>query len=83
MNLEEYNVFKDIVIFVDPFFGNITIDDGLNTINECIKSQEKFEDVVYDILQNTDYEEEDIASLFSLSMLKVIKFYIDMIQSNL
>lgn len=82
MNVE-YNDIKDLIIWIDPLFGEISLDFILTGLQESLKEQKKFEDIIYNILKNLNYDEKDLASLFNLSQTNIFEFYLKMIKDEL
>lgn len=79
----EYNDIKDLIIWNDPIFGKINLDFIINGLQESLKDQFKFEEVIYQILKNLNYDDETISSLFSLSKTETIDMYLKMIKDEL
>ena len=79
----EYNDIKDLIIWNDPIIGEISLDFIINALKNCIKSQSKFEDIIYNILKNNNYDDETLASLFNLSEVNTINMYLKMITDEL
>lgn len=74
---------KSIIINSSLVPENKTLEDVLNDIAVMLDKQNKFEDIVYDILNNSDLDKADITSLFMLSQTNKIKFYLNLIQDNI
>lgn len=79
----EYNDIKDLIIWNDPIIGEINLDFIISSLKESVKKQKDFEDVIYNILKNTNYDNENLASLFNLSQTDLFEFYLKMIKDEL
>lgn len=82
MNVE-YNDIKDLIIWIDSLFGEISLDCILSGLQELVKKQKEFEDVIYTILKNLNYDEKDLSSLFNLSQTNLFEMYLKMIKDEL
>ena len=81
--MTEYIDIKDLIIWNDPVMGEINLDYILSGLQESLKKQKEFEDIVYNILKNIGYCDKDIASLFSLSQTDIFDMYLKMIKDEL
>lgn len=80
----EYNDFKDLPIYYDETFNEyFTLNDLINYLEINLKQQEKFENVVYNLLKNQNINNKTIASLFSLSSSNSLSYIIKMIKNEL
>lgn len=79
----EYNDIKDLIIWDDPILGEISLDFIITGLQELLNEQTKFEDIVYNLLENSDYDNETISSLFTLSKIDSIKTYLKIIKDEL
>lgn len=78
----EYIDIKDKIIYED-WLVSLTIDDCITKLQEAIEEQNKFENIVYDILKNLKYDDETISSLFSKSQTEYIRMIIKLIKDEL
>ena len=83
MMMIEYNDIKDLLIWNDPVLGEISLDFILLQLQNAIKNQKEFEDIIYNILKNSNYNNKDLASLFNLSQTDLFEFYLKMIKNEL
>lgn len=81
--ITEYNEIKDLNIWNDPLLGTINLDFILNSLQECIKKQIEFENIMNIILKNLNYNTEDLNSLFNLSQTNLLDMYLKMIKDEL
>lgn len=79
----EYNDIKDLIVWNDPVFGNLSLDSIVTGLQESIKKQIKFEDTVYHILKNLNIDDKTISSLFNLSQTNVIDMLLRIIKDEL
>ena len=80
----EYNDIKDLPIFQDLLANEyLTLGDFINNIETCIKGQKKFENIIYDILEKQHFDNEVLASLFTLSRTNQLEFNIKAIKDEL
>lgn len=79
----EYNDIKDLIIWDDPILGEISLDFIITGLQELLNEQTKFEDIVYNLLENSNYDNETISSLFTLSKIDSIKTYLKIIKDEL
>ena len=79
----EYNDIKDLIVWNDPIFGNLSFDFIITGLQESIKKQIKFEDTVYHILKKLNIDDKTISSLFNLSQTNVIDMLLKMIKDEL
>ena len=81
--MTEYNDIKDLIIWNDPILGEISLDFIITGLQELLNEQTKFEDIVYHLLENANYDNETISSLFTLSKIDLINTYLKMIKDEL
>lgn len=81
--ITEYNEIKDLNIWNDPLLGTINLDFILNSLQECIKKQIEFENIINIILKNLNYNTEDLNCLFNLSQTNLLDMYLKMIKDEL
>lgn len=81
--LTEYNEIKNLNIWYDPLLGEINLDFILTILQECVNRQKEFEDIVYNILKNLNYDDENLVSLFNLSQTDLLDLYLKMIKDEL
>ena len=74
---------KDLIIWNDPVMGEISLDFILSGLQESLKKQKEFEDIVYNILKDKKYDNKDLASLFNLSQTNLFDMYLKMIKDEL
>jgi len=79
----EFNDIKDLIIWNDPILGEMSLEFIINSLQECIKKQINFEDTIYHILKNLNYDDETIASIFNLSKTNTIDLYLKLIKDEL
>lgn len=79
----EYNDIKDLIVWNDPILGEISLDFIITGLQQLLNEQKEFEDTVYHILKNSNYNDETISSLFSLSKIDLITTYLKMIKDEL
>ena len=79
----KYNDIKDLLIWNDPIMGEISLDFIISSLQESVKKQKEFEDIIYNILKNSNYDNKDLASLFNLSQTDLFEFYLKMIKDEL
>ena len=81
----EYNDIKDFIIDYNAISDEyITLDEIITKLEECIKETKKFEDTVEFILRNYGYNDDElIASLFALSKIDSMVFYLKIIKNEL
>ena len=80
----DYNDIKDLIIYYDPIFGEISVDFIIQALQHSLSKQKNFEDAIYNILKN-DYKmnDENITTLFSLSSTSTTEMYLDMLTDKL
>ena len=81
--LTEYKEIKDLNIWYDPLLGTINLDFILVSLQESIKRQKEFENIIYNILKNSNYNPENLNSLFNLSQTNLLDMYLKMIKDEL
>ena len=81
--MSNYATIKDLIIFIDPIIGDITLDEILNYLLLQIQSQKRFEEIVYSNLKQTNLTDKDIATIFSLSSTNITETYIKLIKNEL
>jgi len=81
--MTEYNKIKDLNIWYDPILGLVNFDFIITSLQNCIKAQKEFEGIIYTILKNLNYDDENLASLFNLSQTDVFEMYLKMIKDEL
>ena len=81
--MTEYNDIKDLIIWNDPILGEISLDFIITGLQELLNEQTKFEDIVYHLLKNSNFDDETISSLFTLSKIDLINTYLKMIKDEL
>ena len=81
--MTEYNDIKDLIIWNDPILGEISLDFIITGLQELLDEQTKFEDIIYHLLENANYDDETISSLFTLSKIDLIRTYLKMIKDEL
>ena len=79
----EYNDIKDLIIWNDPILGEISLDFIITGLQQLLNKQKEFEDTVYHILKNSNFDDETISSLFTLSKIDLINTYLKMIKDEL
>ena len=79
----DYDDYKDFIIYQDGLIGSITLDDFIKEFEKCIKEQQNFENIIYDILKNQNFDDETLASLFTLSKTDSMKFNINLLKNEL
>lgn len=80
----DYNDIKDLIIYYDPIFGEISVDFIVQALQHSLSKQKNFEDAIYNILKN-DYKmnDENITTLFLLSSTSTTEMYLDMLTDKL
>lgn len=80
----DYNDIKDLIIYYDPIFGEISVDFIIQALQYSLTKQKNFEDEIYNILKN-DYKMNNdiIATLFSQSSTSTTEMYLDMLTDKL
>ena len=68
----EYKYIKDLIIWNDLILGEISLDFIICGLQESIKKQIKFEETIYQILKNMNYDKKSLTSLFNLSQTDLI-----------
>ena len=81
--LTEYNEIKDLNIWYNSLFGYDNLDFILSKLQECVNKQREFEDIIYTILKNLNYDIEDLSSLFNLSQTNLLDMYLKIINGGL
>ena len=81
--MTEYNDIKDLIIWDDPIFGEISLDFIITGLQELLNEQTEFENIVYHLLKNANYDNETISSLFAKSKTNTINMYLKMIKDEL
>ncbi len=81
--MTEYNDIKDLIIWDDPIFGEISLDFIITGLQELLNEQTEFENIVYHLLKNANYDNETISSLFTKSKTNTINMYLKMIKDEL
>ena len=80
----EYNNIKDLIIWNDPIFGEISLDFIITGLQELLIEQSKFEDIISQIIKNTSkFDDADLVSLYSLSKIDTMNMYLKMIKDEL
>ena len=79
----EYNDIKDLIIWNDPILGEISLDFIITGLQQLLDEQKEFEDIIYHILKNSNYDDKTISSLFTLSKIDLISTYLKMIKDEL
>lgn len=79
----EYNDIKKIIIWNDSIMGEISLGFIISSLQESIKKQKEFENIIYNILKNSNYDNKDLASLFNLSQTDLFELYLKMIKNKL
>ncbi len=74
---------KDKIFSIHPVLGIITFKDIINDLEIMLADSNLFEDVVYQLLKSNNIPNEDIASLFNLSITNRIKWIIDVLKDAL
>lgn len=67
---------KDKVLVKHPILGEITFKDIVNDLENMLNDNLFLEDIVYDLLKETNMSEEDISSLFNYSISNRLKWII-------
>lgn len=73
---------KNRILMVHPFVGTITFEDVISYLKIMVKNSEMFEDIVYNLLQDT-MNPEDLATLFNFSVINRLKLIIDILNDVL
>ena len=81
--MAEYMNIKDLIIWDDLVFGEISLDFILLQLQNAVKYQKEFEDIIYNILKTSNFDDEYLASLFNLSQTNLFEFYLKMIKDEL
>lgn len=81
--LTDYIDIKELNIWYDPLIGLINLDFILTGLQECTKRQKDFEDIIYHILKNLNYDKKILTDLFNLSQTSSFELYLKMIKDEL
>ena len=82
--MTEYKDIKDLIIWNDPIFGEISLDFIITGLQELLIEQSKFEDIISQIIKNTSkFDDADLVSLYSLSKIDTMNMYLKMIKDEL
>ncbi len=74
-------VTKESIIYNDCVIGEVRVSDLLDFITALYVDMNKFEDIIYDILKEHDFDNKTISSLLNLNHHSGIKLVIDMLNS--
>ncbi len=67
---------KDKILATHPILGEITFKDILIDLEDMLNDNLFLEDIVYDLLKETNMSEEDISSLFNYSISNRLEWII-------
>ncbi len=73
---------KDKILATHPILGIITFKDIIRDLEIMLKDNIFLENIIDNILKETEMEKEDIASLFNYSITNRLKWMIDVLKSK-
>ncbi len=75
---------EKIVIYQDPILGLFNLQDLIDYLKQLIKENNQNLEILDSILQNTELDESDIASIkFKFNLENNLKFIVDVLTDNL
>ncbi len=75
---------EKIIIYQDPILGLFTLQDLIYYLTQLIQENNQNLEILDGILQNTELDESDIASINSkFDLEKSLKFIVDILSDNL
>ena len=70
------------ILFNHPILGNITFADVINDLRIIIDDTQNFEDIIISILREKQITDEDIATIFTYSVLNRLEWILFLLESN-
>lgn len=70
------------ILFNHPILGNITFADVINDLKIIIDDTQNFEDIIISILREKQITDEDIATIFTYSVLNRLEWILFLLESN-
>ncbi len=75
---------EKIIIYQDPILGLFTLQDLIYYLTQLIQENNQNLEILDGILQNTELNESDIASInYKFDLEKSLKFIVDILSDNL
>ena len=74
---------KDKYIYYHPIRGFITSNDLVEDLKRVLKNYKTLEDIVITILENFQFDDETIASLFTCNIASKLEDIINILQNEL
>ena len=70
------------ILFNHPILGNITFADVINDLKIIIDDTQNFEYIIISILREKQITDEDIATIFTYSVLNRLEWILFLLESN-
>ena len=74
---------KDKIICYDPIKGFITFNDLITDLKNILHNYKILEDIIIGILENFQFDDETIASLFTCDIASSLNSIINILQDRL
>lgn len=75
---------NEIIIYQDSLLGLFTLQDLIYYLEDIIKNNDENLDILNSILENTDLDNEDIASIiYKFDISNSLKFIVDALSNRL
>ena len=71
------------ILFNHPTLGNITFADVINDLRIIIDVTQNFEDIIISILREKQITDEDIATIFTYSVISRLEWILFLLESNI
>lgn len=71
------------ILFNHPVLGNITFADVINDLKLIIDDTQNFEDIIISILREKQMTDEDIATIFTYSVISRLEWILFLLESNI
>ena len=71
------------ILFNHPILGNITFADVINDLRIIIDDTQNFEDIIISILREKQITDEDIATIFTYSVISRLEWILFLLESNI
>lgn len=71
------------ILFNHPILGNITFADVINDLKIIINDTQNFEDIIISILREKQMTDEDIATIFTYSVISRLEWILFLLESNI
>lgn len=76
-------IMKDNIIYYDPIKGFITFNDLITDLKVILQDYKTLENILIGILQNLQFDDETIASLFTCDIANSLNNLINSLQNSL